>query len=529
MVHEPRRGYGNAYLAGLGAANGRYIVMLDADLTYDIGELPRFINALEEGGDLVLGDRLQRIHPGAMPWLHRYVGNPLLTGLLNRLFGAGVRDAHCGMRAIRREALPQLDLRTSGMEFASEMVIRAAKQELDIRQFPIEYHPRAGESKLSTFRDGWRHLRFLLVHSPKHLFLFPGAVMSGLGVLVMAVVLSEVSVFGRVWDIHAMIGGALLLLVGVQVMSLGLCAHAYGAYFMDERDDWFDRHAGALPARARAAVGRWDRPDRRRAGRRPVRDLGRPRLRRAVRGVAGGVGRDPVHRRGSGLLHLVPDQHSGPAQTRVAGVSVRWALAAGIALIVAALGAFLLIPDERVVGTNTVAPLNPVRSLHTGKRACQELPRVPENAGVARLRAETDSGRPSFRLRILDRRGAIAAGEASERPNGRIDVELSPATRSSGEARICVTNTSDERLRLFGEQKRPYKGAPIRLWAERYAVAFLAERSSSWASRAGVIADRFRLGHAGAVGTWGLWLALLLAAGAAVLAIWQLARDLARR
>jgi glycosyltransferase involved in cell wall biosynthesis len=244
VVSEPRRGYGNAYLAGLSAAGGRYIVMLDADLTYDIRELPRFIGALDDGGDLVLGDRLQRIQPGAMPWLHRYVGNPLLTGLLNRLFGADVRDAHCGMRAIRREALPQLDLRTTGMEFASEMVIRAAKQDLDIRQFPIEYHPRAGESKLSTFRDGWRHLRFLLVHSPKHLFLLPGAVMSGLGVLVMLVVLSGISVFGRTWDIHAMIGGALLLLVGVQVISLGLCAHAYGSYFMDERDDWFDRQRG---------------------------------------------------------------------------------------------------------------------------------------------------------------------------------------------------------------------------------------------------------------------------------------------
>ena len=106
VVHEPRRGYGSAYLAGLAAAHGHYIVMLDADLTYDIGELPRFIAALEDGGELVLGDRLKRIHPGAMPWLHRYVGNPLLTGLLNRLFGADVHDAHCGMRAIRREALP---------------------------------------------------------------------------------------------------------------------------------------------------------------------------------------------------------------------------------------------------------------------------------------------------------------------------------------------------------------------------------------------------------------------------------------
>ena len=167
VVVEPRRGYGNAYLAGLAAARGRYIVMLDADMTYDAGELPRFVAALEDGGDMVLGDRMEGIQPGAMPWLHRHVGNPVLTGLLNRLFGTEVKDAHCGMRALRREVLPRLDLRTTGMELASEMVISAAKAGLDIRQFPIEYHPRQGESKLSTWSDGWRHLRFLLIHSPQ--------------------------------------------------------------------------------------------------------------------------------------------------------------------------------------------------------------------------------------------------------------------------------------------------------------------------------------------------------------------------
>ena len=110
-----------------------------------------------------------------MPWLHRYVGNPVLTGILNLFFRTGVRDAHCGMRAVRREALPRLDLRTTGMEFASEMVIRAGKERLAIDEIPIHYHPREGESKLSSFRDGWRHLRFLLVHSPTWLFIVPGA------------------------------------------------------------------------------------------------------------------------------------------------------------------------------------------------------------------------------------------------------------------------------------------------------------------------------------------------------------------
>jgi hypothetical protein len=121
------------------------------------------------------------------------------------------------------------------------MVIRASKEDLDIREFPIEYHPRGGESKLSSFRDGWRHLRFLLVHSPTHLFMLPGAILFGLGALVALTVLAQIDIFGREWDLHAMVAGALLLTVGVQVVSLGLCAHAYGTYFMNEKDPWFDR------------------------------------------------------------------------------------------------------------------------------------------------------------------------------------------------------------------------------------------------------------------------------------------------
>jgi glycosyltransferase involved in cell wall biosynthesis len=241
VVPEPRRGYGSAYLAGFGAAAGDYIVMADADLTYDFGEIPRFVKLLDDGAELVMGDRMDNIKPGAMPWLHRYVGNPILTGVLNMFFQTGVKDAHCGMRALRRDVLSRLDLRTTGMEFASEMVIRAAKVDLDIRQVPIEYHPRAGESKLSSFRDGWRHLRFLLIHSPTHLFVIPGALMAVLGAIVALTVALKLDVLGRQWDIHTMVGGALLMIVGTQVLALGLCAHAYGTYFMAERDPWFDR------------------------------------------------------------------------------------------------------------------------------------------------------------------------------------------------------------------------------------------------------------------------------------------------
>jgi hypothetical protein len=241
VIHERRRGYGSAYLAGFATAEGEFLIMADADLTYDFSEIPRFVAELEDGAEFVIGNRMKNIHPGAMPWLHRYVGNPLLTGLLNLFFRSGIKDAHCGMRAIRTSALERLDLRATGMEFASEMVVRAVKEGLKVSELPIEYMPRGGTSKLSSFRDGWRHLRYLLVHSPKHLFLVPGALMTLAGALGMVTVLAKLDVLGRVWQLHSMIASSLLVIVGAQVISLGLCAHAYGTYFMGERDPWFDR------------------------------------------------------------------------------------------------------------------------------------------------------------------------------------------------------------------------------------------------------------------------------------------------
>jgi glycosyltransferase involved in cell wall biosynthesis len=241
VVHESRRGYGSAYLAGFATARGTYIVMADADLTYDFAEIPRFLAALEAGADMVVGDRMQHIHPGAMPWHHRHIGNPLLSGFLNLLFRANISDAHCGMRALRRDRLELLALRTTGMEFASEMIVRAAKTHLIVHQLSIEYHPRGGESKLSSFRDGWRHVRFLLLHAPNHLFIFPGALTAVLGGLISLTVLAHLEVLERSWDLHTLIAGSLLSIIGAQIVSLGLCAHAYATYFMGERDRWFDR------------------------------------------------------------------------------------------------------------------------------------------------------------------------------------------------------------------------------------------------------------------------------------------------
>ena len=240
VVEEPRRGYGSAYLAGFAAARGDYIVMIDADLTYDFREIPRFVEELDDGAEVVMGNRLQNVDSGAMSRLSR-IGNPLLSGFLNVLYRTPVGDAHCGLRAIRRDALPRLDLRSTGMEFASEMVIRAAQAQLDIREIPIALHARGGESKLSPFRDGWRHLRLMLVYSPNFLFVVPGAVMILLGLLIDVLVLSKTTILGRQFYIHAEIGGSLLVIVGIEVMALGLVARTYGVYFMGVRDPFLER------------------------------------------------------------------------------------------------------------------------------------------------------------------------------------------------------------------------------------------------------------------------------------------------
>jgi hypothetical protein len=237
VVYEARRGYGSAYLAGFAAARGRYIVTADADQTYDFEEIPHFVAQLEEGADMVIGNRMNNILPGAMPWLHRYIGNPVLSGFLNLLYRSGVHDAHCGMRALRRDSLPRLRLRSTGMEFASEMVVRAVKEELRVSEFDIDYRPRAGESKLSSFRDGWRHLKLLLVNSPTALFMVPGMAMLALGLLGMVLSLSGLSLFGREWQLHATIAAALLTVVGAQVVALALSARAFAVNALKERPD----------------------------------------------------------------------------------------------------------------------------------------------------------------------------------------------------------------------------------------------------------------------------------------------------
>ena len=163
LVKHDQIGYGRAYLEGFKAARGRYLFLADADGTYDFKELPRFLAALAAGADLVLGDRFARpAIAGSMPWLNRHIGNPALSGILRRLFSIEVNDSHSGMRALKRETALALKLTAEGMEFASEMIIKAGRAGLTIRELPIDYHPRRGASKLRPLVDGWRHLHLML-------------------------------------------------------------------------------------------------------------------------------------------------------------------------------------------------------------------------------------------------------------------------------------------------------------------------------------------------------------------------------
>jgi len=243
VVHEPRRGYGRAYLTGLAHAHGDYVVMGDADGTYPLRELGRFVDSLDEGNDLVLGSRFNgEIHTGAMPWSHRWIGNPILTGMLNRMFGVRVSDAHCGMRAVRRSALQELDLHSQGMEFASEMVFKAFRRKLNVGEVPIDYFPRTGESKLSRFSDAWRHVRFMLLYSPSWLYFLPGFLLLLLGLGGMLILASgPVNVFGRPWQIHTMLAFVAATILGAQIVQLGVFARTYALIHYGEHDELLER------------------------------------------------------------------------------------------------------------------------------------------------------------------------------------------------------------------------------------------------------------------------------------------------
>lgn len=231
VVNVPVRGYGAALRAGVRAACGCFIIMGDADDSYDFSEISLFIEKWREGYDLVMGSRFRgEIKPGAMPFLHRWLGNPLLTGIGNLFFHNRLSDYHCGLRGFKRQAILDLNLRTNGMEFASEMVIKAALASLKIAEVPIVLWPdgRLRQPHLRTWRDGWRHLRFMLLYSPNWLFIIPGITLFGLGfVILLALVRGPLDIGRLHFDLHYMVLGSLLALIGFQVVTLGLYAKVY--------------------------------------------------------------------------------------------------------------------------------------------------------------------------------------------------------------------------------------------------------------------------------------------------------------
>jgi glycosyltransferase involved in cell wall biosynthesis len=227
VVTPDRHGYGYAYIYALRHARGKYIVMADADGTYDLEEAPKLLQPLlQDKADIVLGTRLKgKILPGAMPWLHRYIGNPLLTFILNKFYGTNVSDAHTGFRAAKKQAIQKLNLNTPGMEFASELLAKAAYLNLRITEVPITYHPRreGTQSKLNSLRDGWRHLKFLLILAPKFLYYIPGIAMLLMGIVLMLAAVLRAHL-GYSPGIHSAILGSMLTILGANLAGLGLLA-----------------------------------------------------------------------------------------------------------------------------------------------------------------------------------------------------------------------------------------------------------------------------------------------------------------
>lgn len=232
LVHEPVQGYGSAYLTGIRHAQGTYIFMADADETYDFADIPRFIAKLDEGYDMIVGNRFGgMMTKKAMPLHHRYIGNPFLSFLVKTFFGVRINDIHCGERAVRKDALEKISLYTTGMEFASEMIIKAAKAKLRISELSVSYSERSGESKLRSFRDGWRHLRFILLYSPLHLFLIPGIILFSTGLIASFVTPPS----------YVQILPALTILLGYQIIIFAGFAKVYAITHLGDSDKTIEK------------------------------------------------------------------------------------------------------------------------------------------------------------------------------------------------------------------------------------------------------------------------------------------------
>lgn len=237
LIEEPEQGYGSSCRAGLNAATGKYLFLADADGSYNFQEIPFFLNELRRGYDFVIGNRFAgTIEKGAMPWMHRYIGNPILSGLLRLFFKGTIHDAHCGMRAICTEKLHSLNLKTAGMEFASEMVIAVEKKKLSIKELPINYHKRQGRSKLNSLTDGWRHLRFMLLYSPLFLFFLPGIFSFLIGSILFTLTYFNLVTIGTIQlQNHPLFLFSLMIITGYQLIFFSLFTKTYAITHLNDK------------------------------------------------------------------------------------------------------------------------------------------------------------------------------------------------------------------------------------------------------------------------------------------------------
>jgi len=249
VVPCSRKGYGNALKSGLSSAAGKYLIMGDADDSYNFAEIDDFIKYLQKDNDIVIGTRLRgKIEKGAMPFLHRYLGTPVLTFIINMLFGTKISDCNCGMRGVRKDAFEKLNLESSGMEFASEMIIKAGILKLKIKEIPISFYrdKRNRSPHLNTWRDGWRHLKFILLYAPNLIFMWPAFIFFVLGSLLMMLQINGPFILGPIYmGLHVMILGLSLSVFGASIFQMGAVIKLFSRQSPFYRDDilmkWLDR------------------------------------------------------------------------------------------------------------------------------------------------------------------------------------------------------------------------------------------------------------------------------------------------
>ncbi|MEY2702816.1 MAG: hypothetical protein RLY43_1454 [Bacteroidota bacterium] len=257
VYFEKKIGYGSACIKGLDSAQGKYLLLMDIDQTYPTNKILDFVKELDTDKDFVIGNRFTgNIEKNSMPALHQFIGNPLLSYVLRFFFKTKIRDSQCGMRAIRKSAYEKISLRTTGMEFASEMVIKVLKEKFKISEIAISYHPRIGESKLKSFRDGWRHLRFMLLYSPLYLFLAPGIILFLIGFISMITIyFTKINLAGIQLIAHPIFVSSLLMITGYQLIIFTGFAKSYAMTHFDEKNKSLEKFFKVFSLESAVSIG----------------------------------------------------------------------------------------------------------------------------------------------------------------------------------------------------------------------------------------------------------------------------------